>query len=183
MSPSPPLGPPSLKSPQTQSSLGCYKSIIYSSAVAMQNGRKMLQSCRKHTQTHIHLPMGGSRSSSPLNLHWRLTLVWTRRGCLQEAHRPEPDVSLPPSPSLPSLPHSLTPSFAFHTTVGDRLLLTKTHTHTKTHISLSESHLGLEPSLYPPHKFAHQLCSRDLEQCRKTCVSKWIWIWRWCSFT
>lgn len=130
MSPSPPLGPPSLKSPQTQSSLGCYKSIIYSSAVAMQNGRKMLQSCRKHTQTHIHLPMGGSRSSSPLNLHWRLTLVWTRRGCLQEAHRPEPDVSLPASPSLP---HSLTPSFAFHTTVGERLLLTKTHTHIPRH--------------------------------------------------
>lgn len=174
-----PFGPPSLKSPQTQSSLGCYKSIIYSSAVAMQNGRKMLQSCRKHTQTHIHLPMGGSRSSSPLNPHWRLTLVWTRRGCLQEAHRPEPDVSLPALP--PSLPHSI---FCFpHYSRGKALANKDTHTHTKTHISLSESHLGLEPSLYPPHKFAHQLRSRDLEQCRKTCLSKWIWIWRWCSFT
>lgn len=124
-----PFGPPSLKSPQTQSSLGCYKSIIYSSAVAMQNGRKMLQSCHKHTQTHIHLPMGGSRSSSPLNLHWRLTLVWTRRGCLQEAHRPEPDVSLPALP--PSLPHSI---FCFpHYSRGKALANKDQHTHIPRH--------------------------------------------------
>lgn len=121
------------------------------------------------TNTHIHLLMGGFLSSSPLNRHWGLTLVWTLRGCLQEADRPEPDVS-PFSPS-----HYLTPSFAFHTAAGNRLLPSKTchhidHIHTAIYLPEREPTVispGTSACSLLPQKFARHLPLRDPEQCWK----------------
>lgn len=111
----------------------------------MQNGRKMLQSCHKHT--HIHLLMGGLPSSSPLNLHWDLTLVWTLRGCRRQIVLSQMCLSLrsPLSSVTPSL-HPFLLTLLYGTTPH-------WNTHTHTHLSTENegqmwSHPGLLLTLY-----------------------------------
>lgn len=80
-----PVSPsPHLKSPPTWSSLGCYESIIHSSAVARQNGRKMHHSCDTHTHSFTHGGLAVFQPIEPLlkvnpclNPYWASAEGWS----------------------------------------------------------------------------------------------------------
>ncbi len=148
----------------------------------MQNGRTMLQSCHKHTHTHthththIHLLMGGLQSSSPLNLRWGLTLVWTLRGCWSSWARCVSPIA-PPSSSVTASLHPL----LFHIAVGDNTTLKHTHTHiyllkTRAKCGLTRRDLCLlftHSQICTPTPLAWPGAMLEMR------VFQW---WRWCSF-
>lgn len=114
------------------------------------HGRKMLQSCHKHTRTHSFIySWEGCSLPAHWTLHWGLTLVWTLRGCLQKADHPEPDVSLPSQPPPLSLPDPILCFFQCRT--GQAFAIKGTRSHHTTLV------LNWEPKVFSPETTAHSL--------------------------